>query len=434
MKIIGKIIGLIIILTISCVNNNSVEEKHATQKKAELLNEFVIVAYSGPPAEEVNRKRYSEIANAGIDIIVPGTFNARQNLRAMNLAQQAGLKVIPFDKRIFPFVSSDEVPIDTTVIGEVINDYKNHPALAGYVIRDEPNANLFPRLRDISRLFRELDPDHEPVINLFPSYASPAQLGFADYRAYVSNFIQTVKPRLLSYDYYALRENVTMDSGWFGNLTIVREEARKANIPFWVFIQSEGIKGYLRVPDRAEILWQVNTALAYGARGIGWFTYWTPLPYKGNPQVEGGASPLVEHHYNAMIDIHGNRTPVYSYVREADLFLRKAGRGLTGWDNTFIARYKGGILIEGSSPIVTPLGNDANLVIGTFKQDDSYRLVISNSSCEKTTGFLLTFSQDWQNAEIFTAIDAKPENKKEVRGPWTLEPGGSVLIDLKPDL
>lgn len=248
------------------------------QKGVELGNEFVIYAYSGPPAGEVNAERYREVAAAGIDVLVPGngTFSGEENLKALKLAQETGIRIIPLDTRIYPV--SDDNHRDSLVIRNLINDYKNHPAFAGYLLKDEPNADLFPTLKNICNIFRAEDPRHEPFINLFPSYGSPTQLGIDDFRAYIRTYIETVKPGILSYDFYALREGSTAYDGWYNDLMIVREETQKARIPFIVFIQSQGIKKYLRVPNRAEILWQVNTALAYGTRGAGWFTYWTPAP------------------------------------------------------------------------------------------------------------------------------------------------------------
>ncbi len=249
----------------------------------------------------------------------------------------------------------------------------------------------------------------------------------------LDSFIETVKPGLLSYDYYALRDGVTWYDGWFNDLAIIREETQKVQIPFIVFVQSEGIKEGLRVPNRAEILWQVNTALAYGTRGFGWFCYWTPAPDQGFPQGDGAPPPLVESHYNAMIDIDGNRTEVYDHVREANLYLKKAGWGLLDWDNTDVARYEAGKMLEGgSSPVVTPAGDDANIVIGTFRKDNMLRIVISNSSCEEPAKFSLQLSADWKLDEIFTSIDASRVGEKKSMLEWTMEPGGSVLIDLKP--
>jgi len=412
----------------SCSTGKTDDQKVGV--KPGMLNDFIIMAYSGPPPEEVNLERYQEIADSGIDYLVPanGAVNAEQNLQAMELGAQVGVGIIPVDLRLFPFELKPGIEADAVGIKAIVKSYKDHPALAAYVVKDEPNANLFPALKEICDVFRVEDPGHPPLINLFPSYGSPVQLGFADYRAYVASFIEIVEPELLSYDYYPLRNEVTMYDGWFNDLSIAREEAQRAGIPFLVFIQSEGIKGYLRVPNRAEILWQVNTVLAYGAQGIGWFCYWTPAPDQGFHQAEGAAPPLVEKHYNAMIDINGNRTEVYDYVREANLYLKKAGRGLLGWESTDVARYEAGKMIEGgASPIVVPNGNDANIVVGTFRKDGRIRLVISNARCDVPAGFSLKLSGEHKIAGVFSSIDADPAGKLE----WNLKPGGSIVLDMK---
>ncbi len=48
--------------------------------------------------------------------------------------------------------------------------------------------------------------------------------------------------------------------------------AQEANIPFWTFVQTCSFNSGRRIPTEADILWQVNTALAYGAKGIQYFT------------------------------------------------------------------------------------------------------------------------------------------------------------------
>jgi hypothetical protein len=288
-------------------------------------------------------------------------------------------------------------------------------------------------LKEITGLFRKEDPLHEPVINLLPSYGSPVQLGSDDYPAYINSFITTVKPGLLSYDNYALREGVTWYDPWYADLAVVREETRKAGIPYIVFIQSEGIRNGLRVPNRAEILWQVNTVLAYGAHGVGWFCYWTPESDQGFKPEEGMPPPLVEAHYNAMIDINGKRTEVYDFVREANFYLKKAGKELLLWNNTDAARYEAGKMVEpGSSPVITPSGDSANLVIGTFKKENRCRIVLSNSRCDKPSVFTIQVSPEWKINGILTSIDAFPTGDKSSFLQWMLEPGGSVVLELEP--
>jgi hypothetical protein len=425
--------GILLTLLIGCGRGKTVNCNSPEQRNAELIDEFVIMAYSGPPPGEVTLERFQEIAESGIEILVPGNgiFNAEQNLKAMELAEKVGIRVIPVDMRILPMALKADITIDSGLIREVVNDYKGHSALAGYVIKDEPGAGLFPALKILSELFIKADPLHEPLINLFPSYGSPVQLGFDDYRAYITDFINTVKPGLLSYDNYALREGVTWYESWYSDLAIVREETKKVQVPFIVFVQSEGIKGGLRVPNRAEILWQINTALAYGARGFGWFCYWTPQPDQGFQPEKGAQPPLVESHYNAMIDFNGNRTKVYDFVREANIYLKKAGRGLLSWNNTHVARYEAGKLIAGgSSPLITPSGEHANLVIGTYVKDNRGRIVISNSRCEESAAFSIQTSSKWKISGVFTSICATPAGDIASLTEWNLEPGGSVVIEM----
>jgi hypothetical protein len=404
------------------------------KQEVELLNEFVIAAYSGPPPEEVTLERYREMAEAGIDVIVPGngTMNGEQNLKAMDLAAEVGIRVIPVDTRVMPFAQTAGIRIDTAVILEMVSDYRDHPAFAGYVVRDEPPASLFPSLRELCNLFRELDPDHEPLINLFPSYASTEQLGSPDYRTHIRDYLATVEPGLLSYDNYALRGPATWYDYWFNDLELVREETRKAGIPFWVFIQSEGIGIHMRVPNRAEVLWQVNTAVAYGARGLGWFTYWTPPTDQGIPQVEGAPPPLIEEHHGAMLDIHGNRTDLYDHVREANLYIKEVGRGLTRWENAFVARYEDGQMqAGGASPLLAVSGENAHLVIGTFTREKRARVVIANSRCETPAGFSLNLTGGRSIRGVVASMDASPGKDNDDFREWILEPGGSVILEIK---
>ncbi len=421
---------ILIILSISCATKKS----NDIIRETGLLDEFKIFAYCGPPLDEVNEQRYTEIANAGIDVLVPanGTFNAEQHFKALDLAQKVGIKIIPIDLRLNPFVIKSDIPIDTIAIQSIVNDYKDHPALAAYLIKDEPSAELYSTLRGFYEIFKAEDPAHEPLINLFPSFASNIQLGVDDFKKYVRDYIDIVKPTILSYDFYPFRAELTKKDEWFNDLSIMREESQRVQIPFMLFIQSEGIKNHFRVPNRAEILWQINTALAYGARGFGWFSYWTPLSDQGLPQEEGADDKLVEQHYSAMIDKDGNRTEVYDYVREANLYLRKAGRGLDGWKNTNVARYENGEMLKGgNSPLITPIGKDANLVIGTFSKDILHRIVISNSSWEKTCEFAIKLTSGMKVKEVFTSIDATSAQDGKADEVWILKPGGSILLDIQ---
>jgi hypothetical protein len=421
------------ILLISCGNRGMNDQDTTGTHESGLINDFIIMAYSGPPLEEVTLERYQEIADAGIEYLVPGngTFNLEQNLKAMDLAEQVGIGIIPIDMRLIPFALKPDVSIDTAVIIQIARDYKDQPAFEGYFVKDEPKISMYPALKKIADIFHSIDPVNESLCCLFPNYGTLTQFGVEDYRTYITSFIEIVEPGLLAYDSYALRHEVTLYDDWFSNLALVREETQKADIPYLVFIQSHGVEEGLRVPDRAEILWQVNTAVSYGARGIGWLSYWTPETGLGLPHVEGAAPPLIEHYYNGPIDIEGNRTEIYDYVREANLYLKKAGKGLLGWDNTDVARYEDGNMVQGgSSPVVSLKGEEANIIIGTYRKDDRARLVVSNASCEEPTIFALNLAAEWELDQVFTLIDAHPSSQYGSLIEWSMKPGGSVIIEV----
>ena len=415
-------------LIISCGTGLKEDQTETAATELTILNDFIIMAYSGPPPEETTPERYQEIADAGIEYLVAGNqnFSVEQNLKIMDLAMDVGIKIIPWDIRTLPFTANQSITIDTAALIGMVNDYKDHPALAAYLIMDEPKADLFPELKVITELLQTADPSHASTINVNPSYGPVGD----DFRAYIQNYVETVKPKLLSYDHYSLRIDTTTHEMWFSDLAIVREAARAADIPYMVFVLSEAITNGFRVPDRAEILWQANTALAYGTNGVGWFAYWNPLPDHGwSIAYEDDKPRLIEPHYNAIIDLEGNRTKLYDYVKEENQYLIKAGKGLLGWDNSDAARFEKGELVQGSSPVITPEGVDANLIIGTFRKDERLRIVLSNSNWDNPATFSLKVSPDWEISGIFASIDATSSEGSFAE--WTLEPGGSVTIDLK---
>jgi hypothetical protein len=143
----------------------------------------------------------------------------------------------------------------------------NHPALWGYHIIDEPLHNL-NALAELHQAYRKLDPAHADYSNLI-------SLG----GDYLSSYMETIKPRILSYDYYAYWWGM---EGHFTKLEIYRQAALKAGIPWILYFEvnshpkaqwTEGKREYAYRPDNRERLRRgVFTALAYGLKGVEWFS------------------------------------------------------------------------------------------------------------------------------------------------------------------
>jgi hypothetical protein len=404
------------------------EESTQPIPATDLAAQFIVGGFPGPPDGEINLARFREMAEANIDVIVPfwGTMDGSSNPQMMDLAHAAGLRVLAMDKRIGPQTMSPDAPFDPAAIRAIVSDYKNHKALFGYGVRDEPPVGMLPRVAEISRLIRRLDAAHPPLIDLFPGYAKPEQLGVPDYREYVHRCIREAEPPVLMYNHYPLKVDRAIDTGWHRDLSIFREESRKAGIPFWLFAQCQGIRGMLRVPTREEIFWQAGTSLAYGTRGVWWYRYWTQPPAEGE-------DPAIVRHPGSMIDRNGKRSPSYYHVQAANRFLRKAGSALIGWDNRHVARFKDGKLLGGECPAVKPAGAGFDLVVGTFVRGAARRLVIANDRCDHRATIQLIVREGLKSGKIIASLEAEaPVDPADATAGWTMSPGGCIVLELIP--
>jgi hypothetical protein len=182
----------------------------------------------------------------------------------LDAAQKHGIKVMLQDPLIAPASLDD--PKLRARLEHLIESVRNHPALEAYFVRDEPSASEFAGLGRLVAFLKERDPAHVAYINLLPCYAKGLDsfginnvmrswnlLGEGDpYRKYVSQYIATVKPGLLSYDHYHFMRHQDPDQ-FFANLGIIREAAGRAGVPFINIIQACRFTPHWRLPTGAEL-------------------------------------------------------------------------------------------------------------------------------------------------------------------------------------
>jgi hypothetical protein len=216
-------------------------------------------------------------------------------------AKKYGLSVILEDHRIGADIPKEEAEAASR---EFLAPYKDDPTVYGVCLRDEPNMKDFPNLGKWVKAVLDADPDKLPYINLFPNCVSVDQLGTPDYLEYVDKFVEICRPKFLSYDCYSLYEHRGLDiNRFYSNLEIMRTKGIEHNLPFWHIILGNSHFYYLE-PTQASIYVQGYSSLAYGVRGISYFTYYSPI--SGNYRLGG-------------IDQFGNRTSTWEYVRMMNL-------------------------------------------------------------------------------------------------------------------
>ena len=232
---------------------------------------FAIGFWVDPPVDAQVEARFEELAAAGftMGIFNFGTRSPEQQQITLDLCAKHDIKAL-----IKPGSITEEALLE-------------HPACWGYGLRDEPGANDFPPLGEMVAKVRALRPGKLSYINLFPSYASPGrQLDAANYEEYVEKFIEVVNPDVLSMDHYPqFKPDRDGRDGYCVDLAVMRKYALQQDIPFWNFFNVMPY-GPHTDPTEAQLRWQIYSSMAYGAKGVLYFCYYTP---GGGEFPKGGA-------------------------------------------------------------------------------------------------------------------------------------------------
>lgn len=330
----------------------------ASMAATQAADDFIISFWCGPPPGDDIDKRYAEVAECGFShAMVPCSgVSIEQNKVILEACKKHKLKYLLRDSRMLQFDGS--APQFKTNLNAIIADYAKYPALGGYSVTDEPGPGLFPQLAAVNQYLLQHDPKHLPFINLYPNYCPEWALG-GPYEQHVDKYLTMVKPKLLSYDHYALMTDGSLRPIYFENLEIIRRQSLKHDVPFCFIFQITAHGGY-RDPSEAELRWQINTSLAYGAKALMYFTYWTPL-----------LDPLFKHS-NGIIDAKGNRSPHFEEVK-------RLNHAVKAWAPTLMKLESTGVYHTGTIPggaqrlpadAMVKLNDDAPFIVGLFRHED----------------------------------------------------------------
>ncbi|MFC5403237.1 beta-galactosidase [Cohnella soli] len=308
----------------ACTTDKPLEEpQYSADKK------LTIGAWVAPPPDFINEQTYKDVADSGINLIYALYEDADLNaLKALQLAEKNGIQYL-VRSRAASSVPEDELDL----LDGMFDDYKNSPAFGGVLVSDEPGALKFKKLGALHEKFKQLLPGKHFYVNLFPTYSSLDQRDGRTYKEYVDEYIQTVKPDFVSFDHYPLMQGVDgpyTKEDHLLNLDIVSNASKKAGLPFWAFIQSIGFSTagtQNRDPDEKDIRWQAYNALAFGAKGIQYFTYWTPS--------SDGAARFSK----AMVDADGTKTPLYDAVKNVNEEILSFDQIYLNYDNVGVMTF-----------------------------------------------------------------------------------------------
>ncbi len=213
---------------------------------------------------------------------------------------------------------------------------------------------------------------------------------YRSYEDYVYRWANK-RPDVLMFDFYPFGQGGGIkEVGYYNNLEVIRRQARAAEIDFWSYIQAVGEEGSLREPNENELMYQVYTNLAYGAKGINYFLYQN---WSGSPFVGGLILP------------DGSKGALYEAAKIINAGVLKLGPTLQRLKSEAV--YHTGTRPQGTKAVPTDF----------FWQptDSSQPMIISSFTDENGRKYVMVVNRDIQNSRMIAfSLPSKPGSVKEV--------------------
>jgi len=340
-------------------------------------SDFAIMPWDDVPNDMAALK---DIRDCGFNL---AGFAHAEDLDAIS---KVGLQCLVYSEVSDAGARLDQAEIDRRVEA-LVKRVGNHKAVFGYSLRDEPAGDVFPGLARWVAAYKKAAPNALTYIDLLPNYAPVDWYGAPTYDGYVELFVKTVQPQFLCYDHYPLIDDGTVRDGYFQNLESMRKASLKHNLPFWNTVLSCAHCNYAE-PTPAGFRFQAYTTLAYGARGISYFTYFARE--RGNYRL----SP---------IDQFGHKTPTWDMLRNVNLQIHKLGptyiklKSINVFHHPEVPAGCSGIATSKLLASVT----GGNLLVGEFTGPGGQPFVmVVNKDLHKSTAFGVQFKDAGQMLRV----------------------------------
>ena len=225
-----------------------------------------LMAWAGIPADKSDTL-FVLAKECGFDMHV-GLFKTSEEARlALDAAEKSGIGMI---------ASVHQIKDSTE---KVVAQLKDHPALYGYGLKDEPETWDLRWLKQLHQKVRELDPEHPCYINFYPNWA----WGVNAYAGNIDAFASQVDLTFYSFDYYPVTEvegEIVIRPDWYRNLEEISHLSKMYDRPFWAFalalshhLGAPSPPAFYPVPTLGHLRLQVFSDLLYGAQAIQYFTF-----------------------------------------------------------------------------------------------------------------------------------------------------------------
>ena len=334
--------------------------------------------------------------------------------------------------------------------------YLDEPAFAGIAMKDEPSAKDLDDMGKVNIALKAKTDGKIAYTTLFPNKVASNRLYLDDnsgtewekYCRYVEKYLNVVDPDVLCYDYYAFfKKGGTLDNTYnASDLDTVKRNAGKSNMEdYWLSLsyfsnlaKEHNVPMWVSVATRdhnrktlhyyKQINWQVNTSLAYGAKGIQYYHYWTLMggtgPEDWDNLTRGG-----------MTTVNGTPHDVYYQIKKINQNIKMVDDVLMVSDHKGLIRY-GAVdfiiqekdLLYGYDVLSSVSGGDA--IVGCFDNNGkSVYYIVNNSISSGTKTFKADFNKK-VNVRLTNLSDGVRTASDVYSVGFNLSAGDAVLLEV----
>ncbi len=387
----------------------------------------------------LNDEGFQILKDCGVNFAIGGYdyyTKAADVIKVLELSEKFGMGYFVMENYILS--NSRNGTIETSQYDELTPKFTKYRSFMGYMIGDEPSvAKMANTKKSIDAFKASTYGDYyTPYCNAYPSYAEPTGLSGTSEGITFAEYIDAYNQMGLDYcsfDFYPFPGKNKIRATYFSDLSDVRNGAEKAKIPFWVFVQTGWpYKNQVQenIVNEGQFLWNVNTNLAYGAKGMQYFTGPQENTYYDRNDPDGATR-------SGLIGYYNNLNEWYFYAK-------KANAQIAAIDYVLMNAHHDGVIFHGNSPTPASEGEEVitegkyrqltgvygdDALVGCFDYYGGTALYVVNNSFEKENAKIaLTFDDVYgydiiQHAtSVFAAGNALE---------FTLEAGEGVLVVLR---
>ncbi|MFL7792624.1 MAG: hypothetical protein AB8I69_10830 [Anaerolineae bacterium] len=370
--------------------------------------QFPIMAWDGVGLGGMTKQIFDTMRSCG--------FNVAGHIKAkfLDVVANAGMKAFVVD---FNCPGGGSVPNTPELVNlsrseidwrvdYMVTNYGTHAATLGYFVRDEPPTSDFAGLANWVDSYLTADPSHQIYMSLGYPY---------DW----TNYLSTVPNTYLSYDFYGMMADGSVSYWYYYNLEMARNASISSGRPFRNTVESiketfpDNPQWNTATPSPQTLRLQAYTSLAYGAKGISWFTYFSTQTTWPAPIV------------------NGSKTDIWYYLQDVNMQLHRIGPIYLTLNSVYVFHYPnvpyGGKSISASQFVQSISGGD--YCVGEFYDGASTPyLMVVNKSLTSDANLSLTLKSAYAGT-LYRVNSATGQLQLFTPG-QTLLPGEGMLLKI----